>query len=70
MLAELDLIPITSDLVERATEIGELALPTLDAIHLVSALLIRSELSAFVAYDHRLYAAASAQGLAPLRPGC
>ncbi|MGH3320881.1 MAG: type II toxin-antitoxin system VapC family toxin [Streptosporangiaceae bacterium] len=69
LVASLDLIPITSDLVEHATEIGEPALRSLDAINLVSALSIREELSAFVVYDRRLYDAAAAQALEPLRPG-
>jgi predicted nucleic acid-binding protein len=43
--------------------VGAVALRTLDAIHLASALTVRSELDALVAYDKRLLDAASALGL-------
>jgi len=41
----------------------------LDAIHLASALSIRADLSAFLAYDHRLVAAAAGAGLESISPG-
>jgi hypothetical protein len=44
-------------------------LHSLDAIHLASALTIRDELSAFVAYDLRLGDAAAVAGLPVVRPG-
>lgn len=69
LLAGLDLIPLTSDLVDEAADVGEPVLRSLDAIHLASAMLIRADLSAFVAYDHRLAEAASAVGLDAVRPG-
>lgn len=69
LLAGLDLIPLTSDLIDEAAEAGERLLRCPDAIHLVSAMSIRPHLSAFVAYDHRLAQAASAAGLEPARPG-
>jgi len=69
LLAGVDLIPLTSDLVDEAAEAGEPLLRSLDAIHLVSALSIRAELSAFVAYDSRLAEAGAAAGLDPVRPG-
>lgn len=69
LLAGLDLIPLSSDLVEEAADAGEPPLRSLDAIHLVSAMSIRPHLSAFVVYDHRLAQAASAAGLDPVRPG-
>jgi uncharacterized protein len=68
LLAQLDLIPPTSVLLAEAAEVGEPQLRTLDALHLASALSIRSELSAFVAYDRRLAAAAADAGLEPARP--
>ena len=40
----------------------------LDAIHLASALAIRRELTAFVAYDKRLLAAAKDAGLPTASP--
>ncbi len=69
LLAEVDLIPLTSDVVDEAAELGDIWLRSLDAIHLASALSIRADLSAFIAYDHRLGDAASAAGLESLRPG-
>ena len=68
LLAQLDLIPLTSVLVAEAAEVGAPLLRTLDALHLASALSIRPELSAFIAYDDRLAAAAVDAGLEPVRP--
>ena len=69
LLAELDLIPLTSDVVDEAADVDGTVLRSLDAIHLASALSIRGDLSAFVAYDHRLVEAATAAGLELHRPG-
>lgn len=69
LLAGLNLIPLTSDLVEAAAVAGEPLLRTLDAIHLVSAASIRPDLSAFIVYDRRLHTAAADAGLQPLSPG-
>lgn len=69
LLAALDLIPLTSDVLDDAADVGETLLRSLDAIHLASALTIRDELSAFVAYDLRLSDAAAVAGLPVVRPG-
>jgi predicted nucleic acid-binding protein len=69
LLAGLDLIPLAGTVIAEAADVGETTLRSLDAIHLASAFSIRSDLSAFVAYDHRLSEAASAAGLQPLAPG-
>ena len=69
LLSGIDLIPLTGDVVDQAAEVGDPLLRSLDALHLASALSIRTDLSAFVAYDHRLTQAASAAGLTPLCPG-
>lgn len=69
LLAQLDLIPLTTAVVDGAAEVGEPMLRSLDAIHLASALTIRTDLSAFIAYDRRLADAASAAGLESVRPG-
>lgn len=69
LLAELDLIPLSRDVVDEAAEMGETLLSSLDAIHLASALSIRADISAFIAYDHHLANAASAAGLESVRPG-
>jgi len=62
--------------VDRTVETAEVCAagvrpPTLrviDAIHLASALAIRQELTAFVAYDKRLLAAARTAGLPTASP--
>lgn len=69
LLAGLDLIPLTTPLVEDAADVGEPLLRGLDAIHLASALSIDADLSVFVAYDQRLADAASAADLETFRPG-
>jgi len=69
MLAGLDLIPLSSAVLDQAADVGETMLHSLDAIHLASALSIQAELSAFVAYDHRLAEAASTAGLNLSVPG-
>lgn len=68
LLAQLDLIPLSTTLLAEAAEVGDPLLRTLDALQLASAISIRAELSAFVAYDHRLAAAAATAGLEPVRP--
>ena len=68
LLAGLDLIPLSGTVVDAAADVGATTLRSLDAIHLASALSIRTELSAFVAYDHRLADAAASAGLDPLAP--
>jgi uncharacterized protein len=69
LLAGLDLIPLTGAVIAEAADVGETTLRSLDAIHLASALSVRADLSTFIAYDHRLAAAASTAGLRLLAPG-
>jgi predicted nucleic acid-binding protein len=69
LLAGLDLIPLGGAVIAEAADVGETTLRSLDAVHLASALSIREDLSAFIAYDHRLSDAASAAGLQLLAPG-
>jgi hypothetical protein len=68
LVSQLDLIPLSSGLIEEATDAGEPLLRTLDAIHLASAMSIRDELTAFVAYDNRLLTAAQDAGIEPISP--
>lgn len=63
LLAGLDLIPLSGEIVERAALINPAELRTLDAVHLASALSLSDVLTFFVAYDRRLRAAAEAAGL-------
>ena len=69
LVAQLDLVPMTSDLIESAGEVGPDHLRSLDAIHLASALSLGSALTAFVAYDARVTAAARDAGLPITQPG-
>jgi len=59
----LDLIPCDGGLLDEAADVGETLLRTLNATHLASALSIQADLTAFVAYDIRLVAAAKAAGI-------
>jgi uncharacterized protein len=68
LVSQLDLIPI-SGLINEAADVGKPNLRSLDAIHLVSALSVSAELTAFIAYDHRLVTAARAAKLRVRRPG-
>jgi len=52
----------------NASRIVPVAMRTLDAIHLATALAIGSELDSFVTYDDRLADAARAAGLPVVRP--
>jgi uncharacterized protein len=69
LLARVELITVTSTLLDEAARLGPPTLRSLDAIHLASALAVRDELSAFVSYDARLLEAASALGLPVASPG-
>jgi uncharacterized protein len=68
LIGGLELIPVTLDLLEQAASVGPPLLRSLDAIHLASALSLGSDLTAFVAYDRRLQAAAQAEGLPIVAP--
>jgi predicted nucleic acid-binding protein len=68
LVSQLDLIPLSSGRIHEAADAGEPLLRTLDAIHLASALSIRDELTAFVAYDRRRAAAAAAAGIEAVSP--
>ncbi len=52
-----------------AGSIGQVALRTLDAIHLASAAALGPDLEAFVTYDHRLADAARVLGMRDAAPG-
>jgi uncharacterized protein len=67
-VAKLTTIPVTADVLDTAAALQPPLLRTLDAIHLASALTFRRSLTAFVAYDDRLHAAAEEAGLPITRP--
>jgi uncharacterized protein len=62
----LDVIAVSTRLLDAAAAIEQPFLRTLDAIHLAAAMSLRTSLSAFVTYDKRLAAAAQEAGL-PVR---
>ncbi len=68
LLAGLDLVPVSSAVVDLAAQVGPSSLRSLDAIHLATALLVRDGLTALVAYDHRLVEAARAEQLPVTTP--
>jgi uncharacterized protein len=69
VLSGLDILPMTADIVEQAALVGPPELRSLDAIHLASALALRENITALVAYDDRLGGAARAAGLDVVAPG-
>ncbi|TQM83415.1 hypothetical protein FHX81_5838 [Saccharothrix saharensis] len=68
VLSGVDMIPMTFDLLGEAGTLSA-ELRSLDAIHLASALRLRVDLDAFVAYDKRLLTAADEMGLPIASPG-
>jgi predicted nucleic acid-binding protein len=68
LLAGLDLLVLSPDVVEVAALARPLDLGSLDAIHLATALSLGDQLSFFVAYDQRLSAAAHGAGLPVVAP--
>ncbi len=71
VLGDLDLVPLGRAVQDLACDIATPLLRTLDALHLASAVLLSDseELTAFIAYDHRLAVAAQAAGLVVATPG-
>jgi predicted nucleic acid-binding protein len=62
-------VTLTDDLLELAASLEPATLRSLEAIHLASALTIKRDLKAFIAYDKRLLAAARGSGLPTASPG-
>ena len=61
-------IGLSTDVLDSAAAVPPQSLRALDAIHLASALSVRRELTAFVAYDKRLLDAAKDAGLPTASP--
>lgn len=64
----LNLIPLTPEIIERATDAYAPPLRAMDAIHLATALTMREDLGAMFVYDSDLHAAAQACSINPLAP--
>jgi predicted nucleic acid-binding protein len=69
VVSDIDLVPLDRAVQDLASDIGDPLLRTLDALHLASAVLLRDELTVFIAYDQRLTSAAQAAGLVVATPG-
>jgi uncharacterized protein len=67
LLAGLDLVPLSPLLLAEAAALPP-SLRSLDAIHLATALMLGSELTAFAVYDDRLVEAAAGADLPIARP--
>jgi uncharacterized protein len=69
VLGETTLVDLTLELADQAAPLPPPELRAADAVHLATALALGEDLSAFVAYDRRLLAAAGAAGLPVQTPG-
>ncbi len=68
LLGRVGQVGIGPAVVESASRLPDPMLPSLDAIHLATALVLREDLDALVTYDERLADAASAHGLTVASP--
>jgi predicted nucleic acid-binding protein len=68
LLGGIDLLPMDRAIVEKAATIVPSELRSLDAIHLASALSVKANLTALVAYDVRLCSAAAQAGIEVVSP--
>lgn len=68
LLGGIDLLPMDRAIVEQAATLAAEELRSLDAIHLASALSVKEDLTAFVAYDSRLCTAAAQVGIEVASP--
>jgi predicted nucleic acid-binding protein len=68
LLAGLDLVPISTTVVEWASHVGSTSLRSLDAIQLATALTVAGDLEAMIAYDRRLLEAAESERLPVASP--
>jgi uncharacterized protein len=67
-LERINLIPLSPEIIELATDAHTPPLRAMDAIHLATALTMREDLGAMFVYDSDLHAAAQAHHLNPLAP--
>lgn len=67
-LERLNLIPLSPEIIELATDAHTPPLRAMDAIHLATALTMREDLGAMFVYDSDLHAAAQAHHLNPVAP--
>lgn len=68
VLAHLVLVAVDNDILEAAASLDGAVLRSLDALHLATAASLASDLTALVAYDARMIAAARALGMRVASP--
>ena len=68
LLGGIDHLPMDRAIVEKAASLVPIVLWSLDAIHLASAISVKSDLTVLVAYDARLCSAASEVGIEVVSP--
>ena len=68
LLGGIDFLPMDRASVEKAATLVPTELTSLDAIHLASALSVKANLTALVAYDVRLCSAAAEAGIEVVSP--
>ena len=68
-LKAVHLMPIRRDILDTAAELSKFGLRTLDGIHLATALSVKSNLEAFITFDHKLAEVAQQLGLRVIEPG-
>ncbi len=68
LLADVTQFELSAAVLEAAGRLPDPMLRTLDAIHLATALSVRSDLAVLLSYDQRLLAAAAAHGLPTAAP--
>lgn len=69
VLAQVVLLPLTTSMILKASEVEPAGLRSLDAIHLATALEIFKDVESFVTYDKCLAAAGRDAGLRVMSPG-
>ena len=69
LLKRIARVALTADVLDNSATLPPQALDAARAIHLASALALKRDLTAFVAYDQRLLAAAQEAGLPVAAPG-
>ncbi len=67
-LERINLVPLSPEIIELASNAHTPPLRAMDAIHLATALTLREDLGAVFVYDSDLHAAAQAHQLNPLAP--
>ncbi len=68
LLTRITLVPLNFEVRSLARTVPPMALRSLDAIHLATAITLGADLGVFVAYDRRLLDAAAEAGLAVASP--